>query len=74
MKTTLERIEDLVGRVIAYDGRLAFWTLKDIHDVRDIAPRLKLHALDIMAAMPIIPPVKRGRAKLSPEPEAEPEE
>ena len=37
--TLLERIEALVGQVIAYDGRLAFWTRSDIHDVRDIAPQ-----------------------------------
>ena len=68
----LEQIEGLVGRVIAYDGRLAFWTLKDVHDVRDIAPRLNVHPLDVMAAMPVIPPTRRGRAKLEtgePEPE-----
>ena len=68
----LEQIEGLVGRVIAYDGRLAFWTLKDVHDVRDIAPRLNVHPLDVMAAMPVFERVKRGRAKLEtgePEPE-----
>ena len=68
--TLLERIEALVGQVIAYDGRLAFWTRSDIHDVRDIAPRLDVHPLDVMAAMPVIPPTRRGRAKLDePEPE-----
>ena len=70
--TLLERIEALVGQVIAYDGRLAFWTRSDIHDVRDIASRLDVHPLDIMAAMPVIPPTRRGRAKL--ETESEPEE
>jgi hypothetical protein len=70
--TTLEQIEALVGTVIAYDGRLAFWTRADVHDVRDIAPRLKLHPLDIMAAMPAFERVKRGRAKLeASEPESE---
>jgi hypothetical protein len=69
--TLLERIEGLVGRVIAYDGRLAFWTLKDVHDVRDIAPRLKVHPLDVMAAMPVFERAKRGRAKLDSEPETE---
>ena len=69
--TLLERIEALVGQVIAYDGRLAFWTRSDIHDVRDIAPRLDVHPLDVMAAMPVIPPTRRGRAKLETEPETE---
>ena len=69
--TLLERIEALVGQVIAYDGRLAFWTRSDIHDVRDIATRLDVHPLDVMAAMPVIPPTRRGRAKLETEPETE---
>ena len=69
--TLLERIEALVGQVIAYDGRLAFWTRSDIHDVRDIASRLDVHPLDVMAAMPVIPPTRRGRAKLE---TGEPEE
>ena len=69
--TLLERIEALVGQVIAYAGRLAFWTRSDIHDVRDIAPRLDVHPLDVMAAMPVIPPTRRGRAKLETEPETE---
>ena len=72
--TLLERIEALVGQVIAYDGRLAFWTRSDIHDVRDIAPRLRVHPLDVMAAMPVIPPTRRGRAKLENESEPESEE
>jgi hypothetical protein len=67
----LEQIEALVGTVIAYDGRLAFWTRADVHDVRDIAPRLKCHPLDVMAAMPVFERVKRGRAKLEPEADAE---
>ena len=70
--TLLERIEALVGQVIAYDGRLAFWTRSDIHDVRDIAPRLDVHPLDVMAAMPVFERARRGRAKL--ETESEPEE
>ena len=70
----LERIEALVGPVIAYDGRLAFWTRADVHDVRDIAPRLKVHPLDVMAAMPFFERVKRGRAKLENESEPESEE
>ena len=70
--TLLERIEALVGQVIAYDGRLAFWTRSDIHDVRDIAPRLNVHPLDVMAAMPVFERARRGRAKLEtdePDPE-----
>ena len=70
--TLLERIEALVGQVIAYDGRLAFWTRSDIHDVRDIAPQLDVHPLDVMAAMPVFERARRGRAKL--ETESEPEE
>ena len=69
--TLLERIEALVGQVIAYDGRLAFWTRSDIHDVRDIAPRLNVHPLDVMAAMPVFERTRRGRAKLETEPEPE---
>ena len=69
MKTLLEQIEGLVGRVIAYDGRLAFWTLKEVHDVRDIAPRLKVHPLDVMAAMPVFERAKRARRSASIEPD-----
>jgi hypothetical protein len=69
--TLLEQIEALVGTVIAYDGRLAFWTRADVHDVRDIAPRLKAHPLDIMAAMPVFERAKRGRKSASVETETE---
>lgn len=72
-QTLLERIEALVGTVIAYDGRLAFWTRDTVHDVRDIAPRLKVHPLDIMAAMPVIER-KRGRKSANIDTESESEE
>lgn len=64
-QTLLERIEELVGTIIAYDGRLAFWTKITVHDVRDIAPRLNVHLSDVMAAMPVFERAKRGRKSAS---------
>ena len=67
--TLLERIEALVGQVIAYDGRLAFWTRSDIHDVRDIAPRLNVHPLDVMAAMPVFERKRKSKVEDETNPE-----
>jgi hypothetical protein len=70
--TLLERIESLVGTVTAYDGRLCFWANARPNDVRDIAPRVNAHPLDVMACMPVFERVKRGREKPeASEPESE---
>jgi len=63
--TTLEKIERLYGTVIAYDGRLAFWTKGDVVDVRDAAARLRVTRDDIADAMPEFKPTKRGRPVLN---------
>ena len=62
--TMLEKIEREYGTVIAYDGRLAFWTKGDVVDVRDAAARLRVTRDDIADAMPEFKPTKRGKATL----------
>jgi hypothetical protein len=43
--TIIEKIENEVGHVVAYDGRLVFWTLGtsgyDSFDIRDVLLKLK---------------------------------
>jgi len=66
--TTLEKIEAQYGKVIAFDGRLAFWThLFNVIDVRDAAARLRLTRAQVMEAMPEFKPVRRGKSPLETE-------
>jgi hypothetical protein len=59
-KSLLERMEEAVGRIVAYDGRLMVWTERGAHqltagthDLRDILPKIKGAKLgDLQAALP----------------------
>jgi hypothetical protein len=64
-KTLLEKIEGLIGTVVAFDGRYCLWTATGPHDVRDVATRLKTNKDDIADALPDFAPKKRGRAVLT---------
>jgi hypothetical protein len=61
MKTLLERIEAVYGKVSAFDGRLCFWANSVPHDVRDVARRLRADVGDVCDAMPVFEAPKRGR-------------
>ena len=61
VKTLLERIESEYGPIIAFDGRLAFWTRTDVIDIRDAAIRLRVSRAEIVESMPEFKPAKRGR-------------
>ena len=69
MKTLLEKLEAVYGPVIAFDGRLAFWTRGDVIDVRDAATRLRVSRDAVIEAMPEFKPVKRGKAALEEQPD-----
>jgi hypothetical protein len=71
MKTLLERIESEYGPIIAFDGRLAFWTRTDVIDIRDAAIRLRVSRAEIVESMPEFKPAKRGRPTLEAEAEGE---
>ena len=71
MKTLLERIESEYGPIIAFDGRLAFWTRTDVVDIRDAAIRLRVSRAEIVESMPEFKPAKRGRPTLEAEAEGE---
>ena len=60
-KTPLERMEDLVGKIVAHDSRFLIWTentsnvlmQRTSHDLRDLLPRLKgLTIQDLREALP----------------------
>ena len=74
MKTLLERIESEYGPIIAFDGRLAFWTRTDVIDIRDSAIRLRVSRAEIVESMPEFKPVKRGRPSQQESVDTEPED
>ena len=35
-KTILDRIENVAGKITAYDGNLVVWSSTGVHDIRDV--------------------------------------
>lgn len=70
-KTVLERLQDLVGTVYAFDNKYMIWTSPDnavmqqaTYDLRDLLPRLKIKGLTLgglIECLPSFTPSKRGK-------------
>jgi hypothetical protein len=76
-KTLYERLEALIGPVVAHDGRFLVWVKvphpnmsRASHDMRDILPKLKGATLqDLREALPIFDKPKRGKVAVPEEKE-----
>ena len=70
-QTSLDVIENQVGRVVAFDGRLCIWTsrdgdrTRDSYDLRDVARRTQLSVDQVLNALPEFAPQVRGKRNLS---------
>jgi hypothetical protein len=66
-----------MGTVCAFDGRYCIWTTRDngrtrdSFDIRDVAGRIGVSVDTVVDSLPEFAPVKRGRASVTPEEEAE---
>jgi hypothetical protein len=76
-KTILEKLQDLVGTIYAFDGHYVVWSspnnptmLQSTHDLRDVLSQLRIKGLtlkELIQCLPTFDPPKRSKVSVKEE-------